>query len=134
MSTSESFVQALVDFSAEAPVAQALQGIEAQQERRRATRQRGISRDTIWTPRDVIRALEEYRGLQAAAQATEDQGDSDQDDTSVLQGSPSSVHDRDDPDGLSEVDEFVPREFSLPETWAKEAQEALGVRCWILQA
>jgi hypothetical protein len=66
MSTSESFVQALVDFSAEAPMEEALGGIEAQRDKRRAMKQRGVSRDATWTPRDAIKALEEYRESQAA--------------------------------------------------------------------
>jgi hypothetical protein len=63
---SESFVQALVDFSEEAPMEEVLRGIEAQRDKRRATKQRGVSMDIIWTPRGVIKAPEEYRESQAA--------------------------------------------------------------------
>jgi hypothetical protein len=43
MSTPKSFVQEMVDFSAEAPMEEALRGIEAQRDKRRATQQRDHS-------------------------------------------------------------------------------------------
>jgi hypothetical protein len=64
MSTSEVFVQALVDISAECPVATAIAGIEAQSKKRRATKHGGISRKAIWTRRDVLLAREAYRAAQ----------------------------------------------------------------------
>lgn len=61
MSTSEAFMQALVDISAECPVATAIAGIEAQSNKRRATKHGGVSGKVMWTRRDVLLAREAYR-------------------------------------------------------------------------
>jgi hypothetical protein len=64
MSTSEAFMQALVDISAECPVATAIAGIEEQSNKRRATKHGGISGKAMWTRRDVLLAREGYRASQ----------------------------------------------------------------------
>ena len=61
MSTSEAFMQALVDISAECSVATAIAGIEEQSNKRRATKHGGISGKAMWTRRDVLLAREGYR-------------------------------------------------------------------------